>query len=256
MISNISTGELNKNDDGRYMNKINSYIIYNERIAESKRNAVSCKNSMKKFNNYIVHLHDGCHPDSLNQYEERYQIGNQRSVAECSYNTTGHPQHSSKKSCFYSHYELWRICIKLDQPIVILENDVFCNIDFPLDVLCQMSEITHLAFSSIITGRAGYGGGGEILTLNEYKGLSVGGHPIKNFPAIKKHNQNYAMAGNMAYLIKPAAAVRLIKECQENGWLQNDRLMLYPKYELGITKPDVFTYDINKELHTTLPRGK
>lgn len=227
------------------------YIIYNEEFKRTKENALHCDDTMKQFNNFDGQLYNGCHPDRLDEYEKIYKIGNQRPVSECSYNHEGHKFYESKKSCFYSHYSLWIKCLEFNEPIIILENDVYCSREFPINILTQMPEITHLAYGSVVTGgkRKGYGPVESVL-CNEYKHAPDGINFFKDFELAKERG-GYGMHGNMAYLIKPSAATKIIKDCQINGWMQNDRLMALPKCDSGILKPDIFTYDSKKEANTS-----
>ena len=234
------------------MKSINCYIIYNEEYKQSKANAHHCADTMKKFNNYTVHLYNGCHPDTLAQYEEMYQIGNQRK--DCRYNIDNSPLYSSKKSCFYSHFSLWLKCVELNQPIIVLENDVYCNTEFPLEQLHDLPEITQAALGNIILKKKrGRYGNVTILKPEQYKQLPEG---IILFKDILNPQETpiMGMHGNMAYIIKPKAAARIIMDARQNGWQQNDRFMQHPKFEIGFYKPDIFIYDIDKELHLSLEK--
>ncbi|HFQ4922304.1 TPA: glycosyltransferase family 25 protein [Vibrio vulnificus] len=47
------------------------------------------------------------------------------------YSRKGYQLKNGEVACFSSHYELWKVCISLNQPIIILEDNVDISEDFP-----------------------------------------------------------------------------------------------------------------------------
>lgn len=102
-------------------------------------------------------------------------------------------------ACFVSHYKLWQECVKLDEPIIILEDDVEFSDEFLnngeeyIDGLLK-SEYEYIRLCYLFDKRLyflseSYGGGGYYLS---FKNLS----------------------GTQGYVLKPSAAKKFISKAQ------------------------------------------
>jgi hypothetical protein len=132
---------------------------------------------------------------------------------------------SSKIGCSMSHYLLWNKCVRLNEPILILEHDaVFLRPlpDFDFKGICQINDPTGA------TPRGAW-------WANEMKKRGGEGAFEKTWVR-KPHERDIpdGLAGNSAYVIKPWAAQELIDKYQELGVWPNDATMckqLFPYLE-------------------------
>ena len=140
----------------------------------------------------------------------------------------------AKIGCSMSHYVLWKKCVELDEPILILEHDsVFLQAlpEIEFNGICQINDPTSAT-------RKGS------LWSSKMKARGTTGVHSKTW--ITEENERYipdGLAGNSAYLIKPWAAQELIDKFHEIGVWPNDATMcqqLFPyleEYYPFITKP-------------------
>lgn len=98
---------------------------------------------------------------------------------------------SGKKGCFASHYQLWQKCIKLDEDIFVLEDDVEFSKAFNAQNLIK-------------------------ITKSPYEYVRIHYIKEKNFYALDNHfNITFSnVAGTRGYFIKPSAAKKFIKHTQ------------------------------------------
>lgn len=132
---------------------------------------------------------------------------------------------SSKIGCSMSHYELWKRCVDLDEPILILEHDaVFLRPlpDIEFNGICQINDPI-----------------GATPRANIWRDIMVkrGGEGAFEKTWIRRPDERHipdGLAGNSAYLVKPWAAQELIDKYHELGVWPNDALMckqLFPYLE-------------------------
>ena len=130
---------------------------------------------------------------------------------------------NAKIGCSMSHYLLYKRCISLDEPILILEHDaVFIRElpEFDFKGICQIND------------PKGGGKNGKWLSQQLTKRGGSGVSP-------KTRNQvgpgvPDGLAGNSAYIIKPHAAQELVDKYHELGVWPNDAIMciqLFPYLE-------------------------
>lgn len=140
------------------------------------------------------------------------------------------------KGCSMSHFLLWNKCVKLNEPICILEHDSIFLREIPEDIefygICQINDPAGATrkgswWSKYIKQRGSIGVHDKTWITNENE---------RHIPD--------GLAGNSAYLIKPWAARLLIDKMYEIGVWPNDALMcqqLFPflqEYYPFITKVD------------------
>ncbi len=141
--------------------------------------------------------------------------------------TTADPRR--RISCFVSHWYLWQKCVKLNEMILILEHDsrfikklpadsTFARADFDIIGINDPSMATRKSklYHDMILERVDF---------------------FQPVPRIDEFNIPQGLAGNSAYVIKPAGAKLMLELSQEYGMWPNDALMCYqlvPK--LGVTR--------------------
>ncbi|KKN12329.1 hypothetical protein LCGC14_1017480 [marine sediment metagenome] len=130
---------------------------------------------------------------------------------------------NSKIGCSMSHYLLWKKCVELDEPILILEHDAVFIREFPtfdFQGICQIND-----------PKGGGKNGSRLSRLMTTRGV-VGVQP--STPNTTDKRIPDGLAGNSAYVIKPFAAQELINKFHELGIWPNDATMciqLFPYLE-------------------------
>ncbi len=129
----------------------------------------------------------------------------------------------TKISCSMSHYLLWKKCVGLNVPILILEHDAVFIRKFPefdFQGICQIND-----------PKGGGKNGSKLSHLMTTRG-TVGVQP--STPNTTDKMIPDGLAGNSAYVIKPFAAQELINKFHELGVWPNDATMciqLFPYLE-------------------------
>lgn len=106
-----------------------------------------------------------------------------------------------EKGCFASHYELWNKCINLNEPIVILEDDIALHDNFPLLIADILRVANEYGFIRLIT----FLNDDLILTSSNYENFRV--------VSYKKR-----VLGTQGYVISPIAAKKLVDA--SNEWFE------------------------------------
>lgn len=94
--------------------------------------------------------------------------------------------------CFDSHYRLWELCVELNEPILIFEDDAHIIRPY-IDV--EWNEVLSVASSH---------------TKKMGKYINYLENPTEDPPRAMPYGQS-SMPGNAGYAIKPAAAAKLVK---------------------------------------------
>lgn len=136
--------------------------------------------------------------------------------------------------CFFSHYYLWQRCIKLDEPIIILEHDGYFIRKLPEDILLQFTDVLKLdrldPYSRKYNSRLDKEQNYDIIVEN-YLNPSP-----KN---LKKHDIGNYFKGAYSYIIKPDGAKKLVFSCKTNGHRPADQQINDQLLELKTTTPTV-----------------
>jgi GR25 family glycosyltransferase involved in LPS biosynthesis len=114
-----------------------------------------------------------------------------------------------------SHYHVWKKCIELDQPIVVLEHDSRV-----------VSETYRADFEDVLHLDA------HRFEQDPDKGKSL---VVEDFVNIRK-GENQLM-GTYGYVIKPHAAERLIKGAHEDGITASDMFVKDKYVRIQVVKP-------------------
>jgi GR25 family glycosyltransferase involved in LPS biosynthesis len=126
-------------------------------------------------------------------------------------------------ACFMSHYRLWKKCIKLDQPIMILEHDALFSRQFNYnDIASATGWVIGLNDPFRNTYRFEQFNEGLV---KEYKKLNTKDTACIESPWIAESHVPQGIAGNSAYIIKPEACKRLLELVNELGMWPNDAVM-------------------------------
>lgn len=134
-----------------------------------------------------------------------------------------------EKGCFASHYKLWQECIKIDEPIIILEDDV----EFSDEFLNNGEEYI------------------EELSKSEYEYVRFCYLFDKKFYPL---NNNYLLsfeklAGTQGYVLKPSAAKKFIKYAKRWIYPVDDYMDMFYKHKVLniVKKPLLLKHDCGLE---------
>lgn len=128
----------------------------------------------------------------------------------------------SRLSCFMSHYNLWRTCVEINEPIMILEHDALFVGDFNWTKVSKK-------FTGMVLGLNNPIGATRRASMfnTQVEKAHKRGHEftISEAPDIDDFDVPQGLAGNSAYIIKPSGASKLIGLTAQHGIWPNDALM-------------------------------
>ena len=134
-------------------------------------------------------------------------------------------------ACFMSHYRLWHECIKLNEPILILEHDAMfvhrMNEETLHFILDSKYDIIGINNPLMATRRA----------QKFFDIVKSNNEQLQPVPSIDEFNIPQGLAGNSAYIIKPAGAKNVLDAVAQYGAWPNDAIMckqLVPN--MGVTR--------------------
>jgi len=203
-------------------------VIKNNKISESAYRKLQSSTSQK------VMVFDAITPDEVQEKLKMFDLkwnypwnqpvlDMQSGLKKSPYQTRNR---DARIATALSHYVLWKMCITLDEPIVILEHDSYFikEIDFdpseaPFDIIGINNPIGATRLSRKFN---------NIVQASPDRFIRV--------PKIDDDTIPQGLAGNSAYIIKPAGAKKMIQLVKDYGLWPNDAIMcrqLVPK--LGVT---------------------
>jgi len=187
-------------------NMIEAFVIKLQGVSSSEDLAKECRLSGSKFNLEIKNF-NGIY--GKNNIDAAHQIFGIRPWKDkMKKNRLG------VKGCFLSHYSLWKESLTKDKPIAIFEHDAVMLRPLPTNILKQFKEFLMLDPYNKMKGSY------ESNHLDESK---IGVEEYFNNDSNPKYGvtDQYVM-GLQAYIIKPEAAEKLIKNVKKNGYLPAD----------------------------------
>ena len=134
-----------------------------------------------------------------------------------------------RMACFLSHYSLWCESVGKGEPILVFEHDALFQQHLDVDLLLE----SRYGIIGLNDPR-----GATRRSLQYHELMQANPDSIQPVPKIDDLKIPQGLAGNSAYLIKPAAAMKLINLVDEFGAWPNDAIMcqqLMPGM-LGVTK--------------------
>lgn len=184
---------------------IKSFVIFvNEPVSVEQSN-----DCVQSFWNYGM---------SVNKFQGFYK-NNVDTVWENEKLFLYHKQSDNKKvkgvkGCFLSHYSLWKKCLELNTPILILEHDALAIRELPEDILDYEYDVLNLDYASRqiknYWEHVEMDNGKEILSWEKSSKKGYGGYNKSSIPGIH------------GYIIKPSGAEKLIKFSKQQGTLPAD----------------------------------
>ena len=121
----------------------------------------------------------------------------------------------AKISCALSHHKLWKLCVEIESPILILEHDAFFIKKLGLDVIENNYNIIGINDPRGATRRS----------QDFYDNVVAHEGPVTPCPYIDSINIPQGLAGNSAYIIKKEGAEKMLELVKEHGLWPNDAIM-------------------------------
>jgi GR25 family glycosyltransferase involved in LPS biosynthesis len=183
-----------------------SFVIVLQESEHSCRVGQEVIDSANKFNVYPE-----IHPAVLgyNSLQKFNEYGIKRFLTRDILDNPGH------QGCFLSHFELWMKCVKLDEPIIILEHDAVFVRELPSDILNQFDGVLKLDPYDVFDTNTDYN---KCVEDSLDKAVSVWHQPARN----KWHGVGEFIWGAYGYIIKPHAALSLIQFARKIGAAPTD----------------------------------
>jgi GR25 family glycosyltransferase involved in LPS biosynthesis len=120
--------------------------------------------------------------------------------------------------CFASHYNLWKVCVDLNESIIVLEHDSIVKKPWSN---VSWDGILHLDWEGSLRRRNMRNSTDFYLPVIENSVYRMGFSPQETTGVV-------SMNCTYAYAIKPHAAQNLITDAKENGWFATDRFIREP----------------------------
>lgn len=135
---------------------------------------------------------------------------------------------NTRIACALSHWLLWHKCLTEDTPLLILEHDALFIEKLEHSVILKSKfDIIGINSPAAATRKA-----------HEFHDkVQAGRLLIQPVPTVDEFNVPQGLAGNSAYIIKPAGAKSILDAAREHGLWPNDALMCKQIISnLGVTK--------------------
>jgi GR25 family glycosyltransferase involved in LPS biosynthesis len=185
---------------------------------------------------YEPKMFEGITPKTLNKWDKKYNLTvmnpshmYDRQIGKNGTNWT----YECKYSNFLNHYTLWNKCIELDEPIVVLEHDVFAekpwgDTQFDEMLVLNMHSGLH---QNIFDGTSKP-------TLIE--GIHTYVNPFLNYKSKNIWLNAGMIPGTAAYAISPKGAKRIINNVKKHGWDKADYIINTKSIHMQYAFPDYF----------------
>ena len=216
---------------------MNAYIITVKGNKISETGAEVCMVSSKKVkNSFTIKKFDAVTPEMANTVlfgnglKWNYPWEGEKLDIATGLLKKAYPTADPNKriACAMSHWLLWNNCAKEDKPFLIMEHDA--------------KFVKKLDYESILVGNF------DIVGINSPASATRKAHEfhdkvrntaawLQPAPTIDEFNIPQGIAGNSAYIIKPAGAKKMLELVKKHGVWPNDAIMcrqLVPN--LGVTK--------------------
>ena len=134
--------------------------------------------------------------------------------------------------CFLSHYLLWKECIYEDKPFLILEHDGYFINKLPNNILDTFTDVLKLDNESPYSEKYDK-------NVQQKKLFEVNKYFNPNARDLHLNETGNYMHGAYSYIIKPAAAKKLILWINENGFLPADIQIGDKIVDIKVVKPTI-----------------
>lgn len=221
-----------------------AYVITVDGNLISQSAASNCIDSHAKFKqDFSIEKYNAIRPEQVDEefktlpFQWTYPWDEPRIDIKNGLKLTPYKTADRKKriACFLSHYYLWHHCVKIKEPILVLEHDALF--------------IRHMNYDYILTSKYGIIGINNPLgatrradifdsQVQTMRGENLDADGVIPVPTIDNFDIPQGLAGNSAYVIKPIGAEEILDAVNQNGAWPNDAIMckqILPN-SLGVTK--------------------
>jgi len=131
-------------------------------------------------------------------------------------------------ACALSHYKLWHMCQDLDEPFLVLEHDAIFQRHLDPEYIIE-SKFNIVGLNDPI--------GATRRSRSFHDKVQNSNKDITPVPNIDNFDVPQGLAGNSAYIIKPAGASAVIEAVDDYGLWPNDAIMCKQLIKrMGVTK--------------------
>jgi len=219
-----------------------AFIIYVQGNKISETYAAKTLDSFNSNNGWEPTLFKGVKLSTLSYWKKQYPLQMKKLSRVASFHTLKtKTKYNTKKCCSMNHYRLFQKCVKINEPIAVIEHDSYCKgnwLDVDFDdvlILNAQSAIHQKAFTFL---RKQYPN-----TEKVEKGI----HDI-NFELYYRHdpeiNGANIMPGTAAYAITPTGAQKMIDVYENIGWEQSDFIINTHYVRIQTIIPELFTFKV------------
>jgi len=204
-----------------------SYIIRLKNNQHSERMSAECVGQAKKFN-LDVEYFDGINGNDADDFFQSEEINRW-------YKFKNKMNRPGVKGCAASHYCLWKTCVDLNETLLILEHDAFMirslpeNIEHCFEEICKLDKEN--PFLSTYDEK-----------VNQHLENDIQIVDYRTDWGYKRHFAPYGgyFLGAWVYLIKPAAALKLVECFRQTGWIPADKQLAEKILKLQTTDQTIF----------------
>tara|TARA_Y100001938_G_C8087588_1_gene432993 strand:- start:1837 stop:2466 length:630 start_codon:yes stop_codon:yes gene_type:complete len=199
-----------------------AFIIYLKEVQSTIDSALECKRTAREYG-LDAWLMEGFTPSRADQFIKEqnlkpYLPGPKLFQIKW--------QKGGVRGCMISHYHVWKKCIELDQPIVVLEHD---------------SRVVSETYTADFE---------DVLHLDAHRFEQDPDRDkdpvVQDFVNVRK-GENQLM-GTYGYVIKPHAAKRLIQGAHEDGITASDMFVKDKYVRIQVVKPRAVYVDSHNSL--------
>lgn len=229
-----------------------AYVITVKGNEVSETASQRCIKSHKQYNNFPITVFDAIVPEDVDSLMREHKLtwnypwndivkDFKSGLTKTAYQTNNK---KARIACALSHYTLWLMTAVLKEPILILEHDsLFIKTLDPEYLIKTKKQIIGINNPLYATRMAGY-------YLEQIKKSKADESGVCFIPTIDDISVPQGLAGNSAYIIKPAGARQMIELVDEYGLWPNDAIMCKQLVKgLGVTK--TFYTEVQKTKSTT-----
>ena len=185
-----------------------NYIIRLKNNPISEKYSTECVEQAKKFNIEVEYF------DAINGMDYEKHLTKLKI----------YPKYNFKKGkpgvfgCFLSHYYLWQHCVKINEPLLILEHDGYFIRPLPDNILDKFTEV--LKLDNLNPYSKNYN---LALDTNSVLPESFEKYFNESAKVSNKINTGNYIKGAYSYIIKPTAATKLLENIATNGFVPADQ---------------------------------
>lgn len=210
--------------------RVRAIVVKDNDISENAFKAL-IGSSNKVENLFEIERFDAVTPDRINEYNVAWNYPWHGQINDFSSGLikTAYPTQNkdNRIACALSHYQIWKDTANSNQSTMVLEHDAMFIRKFDIDGDALPYAIIGINDPIGATRRS----------MDFHEQVQKSTVPYMPVPTIDDIRVPQGLAGNSAYIIKPAGAQRMLRLVEEFGLWPNDALMckqLVPS--LGVTK--------------------